>query len=335
MATKKKVTKVVEELPKAYRGSFSTFMVTIIIIGLCFFLPMITANEVEKSRSGEGRYTPMEEMLWDFSETDDFKDVKYTATDDELGDSFGSNSGTFDEANQFHSVYWMYQGEKTVPSTENKNCIKAQAENIIDFEIADPVIAEYGSFALTDGLTESGNPYNHDTSFHANYQQEMLIFNIDQDSEDWIEKDATRFDIYIDFENTPTTDGAIFVQWVTGETGNTYELYEDDWTGGNILSIDITVEDLIQISSIRGSSEYIRILLTNDQYDEENEMYTGDLIIYDFQLYGLDSSTPSLTIISTWYIIQSVIIFLMGIVMMPQVSIGGLIEYLTNFTKSI
>jgi len=333
MAKKNKKSVTVMDLPKAYRGSFSTFMVTIIIIAVGFFLPMITANEVEQARSGEGRYTPMEELIWDFSESSDYKDVKYTATEDELGDSWGSDYSTFDEAGEFHSVYWVYQGEKTVPSTENAMCIKSQSESIVDFVISDPVIDEYGSLSLVDGLTESGNPYYHDYGIATEYDPEMLIFNIDVDSEDWVEKDASRLDIYVSFENTDTTDGAMFVQWVTGETDATYELYEGDWEGGEILSIEISIEDLIHIASIRGSGEYLRIFLTNDAYDEENEMVTGDLVIYDFQLYGLDASTPSLTIIAVWYVIQSVAIIFMGIVMLPQFSIGGVIESIMKQIK--
>ncbi len=333
MAKKKQVTKVVDELPKAYRGSFSTFMVTMIIIGLCFFLPMITANEVEKSRSGEGRYTPMEEMIWDLKDEEDFYPIKYTEDENELGDALPDDTSPYDEAGESHSVYWRYHAE--VISEFNGNSITSQVENIVDFEIPDPVIDEYGSLTLIASGEIEEVPLLHDLSFESEYNAEQLILILDQDSADWIDKDATRVDIYINFETSDIPNPLLTVEWVTKSNGGEYTIAsEDDWVNGDIYSVDVSVEDLIAISSIRGSGEYIRITLSSEDNEGYPPMDDGDLIIYDVQVYGLDSTTASLTIISAWYIVQSVIIFLMGIVMLPQISIGGMVEYLTNFTKS-
>lgn len=334
MVKKKNVT--VTKLPKAYRGSFSTFMVTMIIISVCFFLPMITANGVEKSRSGQGRWKPMEEMLWDFSETSDYKKVRYTATEDELGNTLGADTGTFDEAGETHSVYWQYHGKRLVPSTLYQNCVDAQQENIVDFAVADPVIDEYGTATLIAGMTDSTNPFTHELTSQTEWKDEVFTLYFDQDSDQWVDQDATRLDFYISFDTTTFTDSRVVITWITGSTGNSYELYDEtnDWINGDILSVDVDVNDLISISSIRGSGEYIKIEIIQRTNTPDGNFDEGDIIIYDAQLYGLDSSTPSLTVISVWYIVQSVIIILFGIVMLPNVSIGGLVEYLTNITKS-
>lgn len=332
---KKKVTKdIVTDLPKAFRGSFSTFMVTIIIIAIGFFLPMITANEVEKSRSGEGRYTPMEEMIWDLEAESDFYPVKYTFDENELGDELPEDTSPFDKAGESHAVYWRYHAE--VPSEFNGNSIDSQVENIVDFSIPDPVINEYGSLTLIANGEYEEVPLLHDLGSESEYIAEQLILFLDQDSADWIDKDATRVDVYINFETTEIYNPLLKVEWVTKSNKGEYTIASvDDWVNGEIYTVDVSVEDLIAISSIRGSGEYIRITLSSEESEGYPPMDDGDLVIYDVQVYGLDSSTPSLTIISAWYIVQAVIIFLTGILMLPQVSIGGVFEYLTNLTKSI
>jgi len=56
---------------KAYRGTISSIIMSVVVLGI-LLIPVITANHIQKVRSGNGKYEFKETMCWTIDEQEDF-----------------------------------------------------------------------------------------------------------------------------------------------------------------------------------------------------------------------------------------------------------------------
>ncbi len=323
---KKKLEKQFDE---ALKGSFSTFMITIIIISIGFFAPMMSANGVENSRSGKGRFTPVEEMIWDWTARSDFENVQYqSATTNELGDSLGT--GILAEDNVILSnekVFWMYHTEDQGTNEKSVfNGINGEI-NAIDIEL-EGTVDNYGAYTFIANAIDQGTPdyvYPHIQASGASHfnAKETIIFHFDVDIDEMVEEDATRIDVFFEVsENDISQDLMMYVSYRNEFT--TLSLGSETVNNGGITTIDLSTNDLIQIAGMEDTKEYLVIQI--ETTDNEDEMTPGSVMTFDMQIYGLRSRTPSITVVSVWFIGQALLNFFIGTIMLASISFGGLLD---------
>ncbi len=323
-------------LGEAYKGTILTFIVTLFILGVGFFLPMISAKEIQDAREGKGRYTPEEKMFWDFQSDGDFVDVEYSQYADDGGNSFLGISRTHEFEGRLGSVYWNYHGALEQPSFSWRQAVTVQDPTIVDSETELPVVDSYGMLSL-----EGSNRHNNygiavTPQLRPEFKPEWISFHFDISSKDLVNNDATRIDFMIHFQSTVITDEYIEVLYRNGRHNQNVILYSDrGWENGEILSVDISLLQLIEIytksatsESPEDAKEYIRVKVWADNTVQYSSMGQFSTITFDMQVYGLKGSPNAMTLLSVWYVVQSILIFMLGIVMIPQISIGGLSKLL-------
>lgn len=325
--------KLERQFDDALKGSFSTFMITMIIISIGFFAPMISANGVENSRNGKGRFTPVEEIIWDWTGPSDFESVQYqTATTNELDDSLGSLAVVEDNAIlKGQKVFWMYHTEDQ--GTNEKNVFNGISGEIndIDIELEDTV-DQYGAYTFIPNAIDEGTPdyvYPHiqaSGNSHANVM-EKIIFHFDVDIDKMVEEDATRIDVYFSVSEADISQDMIMTVGYRNEF-TTYWFGTETVNNNGITTIDIDTNDLIQIAGLEDHKEYLVVIVELD--DEEDEFTDGSVMTFDMQVYGLRSRTPSITVVSLWFIGQALLNFFIGTIMLASISFGGLIDMVKN-----
>ncbi|MHA1234891.1 MAG: hypothetical protein ACTSQL_07370 [Promethearchaeota archaeon] len=305
-------------------------MITIIIISIGFFAPMISANGVENSRSGKGRFTPVEEIIWDWTGQSGFEDVKFQAEDEnELGDSLGT--GVYAEDNVILSnqrVFWLYHTEDQ--GTNERSIFNGITGEINDIDIEkENTIDEYGAYTFIPNAIDEGTPdymYPHIQASGSNHfnVKESVWFYYDIDIDTMVEEDATRIDIYFEVSLADISqDIDVTVSYRNKYTE--YDLGTETIVNGGIVSIDLTANDLIQIAGLEDTKDYILVQVSLT--DNEDEFTDGTVMTFDLQVYGLRSRTASITVISVWFICQSLLNFFIGTIMLASVSFGGIVTW--------
>lgn len=320
--------KIERQFDEALKGSFSTFMITIIIISVGFFAPMISANGVENSRNGKGRFTPVEEIIWDYTARTDFENVQYqSSTTNELDQSLGT--GVIAEDNVILSnekVFWLYHTEDQGSNEESVyNGIQGEINNI-DIEL-EGTVDIYGAYTFIPNAIDPGTPdyiYPHIPT-NPNHQnvKETIVFHFDVDIDTMIEEDATRIDVYFEVSEADISQDMIMTVGYRNEY-TTLSLGSETVNNGGITTIDLTTNDLIQIAGMEDSKEYLVIRIETTVNDDQ--MTDGTVMTFDMQVYGLRSRTPSITVISVWFIGQALFNFFIGTIMLASISFGGLID---------
>jgi len=102
---------------EAYKGTISSVILSIVVIGI-LLVPFITANQLQKTRDGEGEYDFKETMCWDIDSEDDFYndvDVESDCGEGALGYSYFKlyNSGVG------YSLNYMTFSEYPINGTVN------------------------------------------------------------------------------------------------------------------------------------------------------------------------------------------------------------------------
>jgi len=323
---KDKKQKSLRELGEAYKGSLSTFLVTLMIVAVGFFLPMWTANQMENAREGKGYFTPEDSVIWDFDGLSDFHKVEYqTSGKDELG--YNVPSGTSlcpdDVGNEFFA-YWYYHSKNS--ANQRLNIIDGTNDliTIEDTEIP-KVNNNYGNFALIPSASQGTFIYPHLTDTQSIYVSERIRLYFDVDKDLLIDNDASRIEFFGKFDYTDCPTGLSWRVFYRSSIGD-YEITDFiTFNNDDINILELEVSDLIAISTM-GDNGYFMIEFAVKLSQEE--FRTNDNVIFDMQIYGLMGKPNAVTLISIWYIAQSFLIFCLGIIMMPQFSFGRLSEML-------
>jgi len=323
---------------EAYKGTISTFIITMFIIFFGFFLPMITANELQNAREGKGRFTPEELLVWDFNSKSDLQEVQYTTTRDVEGRlhyrAYDEDIPTTPE-----SVFWAYHS-KTSSSNQISGVWNGVSEDIriIGLDVEN-VVDEYGVYTFIPDAYKSLWTYPHEKASASQYREEEFRIYFDISSDLLIKNDVTRIDFFVDYDESniqnPNTDEPKFrIEYGTS-------IGEESITGfkllkmGEINSVEVTLEDLIEISSMKSSTlEYLAVTvkLDSSRYDEFTDFTQ---IMFDLQIYGLKGSPNAVAILSAWYMVQAVLIMLLGVFMLPSISFGGFFEKVSKLTRSV
>ena len=294
------------DLREPLKGKISTIMITLIIVSVGFFGPLWISHESQKAREGEGRFTPQLESIWSLDDNDDFWKFQNDV------DSGAVHSG--DQAGSKSALWWSYQAVNTI-EVETYLHLMPQSFTMVDFENPN-IWGEYMVTTLDPSGTINSNPSNHNGAGAT--KQEAISIYLDTDIGDLIENDAFRFESYLEIEGESSTEHLLSVKVFTNK--GDYPLITDmDFTPGNNFSIQITTSDLIQLASIKGIHEHIRLVLkkktTIEQFDDTAQ------IVFDARMHGVVTKTPSVNIIALWFIGYSVMLVVMGLLMLPQISI--------------
>ncbi len=338
---KKKIDR--KELMESLKGSLSTAIVTLFIISVAFFIPMISAREVQKAREGKGMYKPQEDIIWDLNEKSDLQTFTMNHVSDtasirsffewgKVGITYGS---PYDDEGTIFNGYWIYKSKNTNTNLYQNTYGKLQS-NFMDLPISESgkTVDNYLIATLQDGTLFNGHPNIHFTGpIQLQHRREEIVIYTDIKIDEWIEKDATKIHYYAKFESNIQYI-QIFFEAVSLVTGNTYsiqntikEIENPTELEGNIT---LKIEDIISLLSLSSQGKlalrviFISKLTLVGGDDHEKEFTLGSNFIFDYQVYGLFPKTNSITVLSIWNVVQSVGIFILGVVMLPQLSIGGL-----------
>ncbi len=321
------------DLKGSLPGILSTVVITMIILSVGYFGPWVIANEAEKGRSGSGRYTPQENLIWDFSTVGNFEDVKFELiSQNEQGSGFGQG-GIIAETNVVGTnehAFWKYLTE--LPDTNPGTIHNGIGDGISIVDIPNPkTVEEYGVYSFTpDAVDESETPdyiYPHiegdDTT-----EGILLYFNIDVDK--MVNDDATRIDFYFNCSELDiVSDPNLKVLYRNTDTE--YEISSDVMTIGDITEITITAGDLLQIAGMKDEKEYLVIYI---ELDSETETFTDVTIMtFDLQVYGLESKTPTVNRIAVWFIGYSLLLVFMSLLMLPQISMKDITDLFRGIGK--
>jgi len=316
MAKKKVEPKTLGE---AYKGTILTFIVTIFIISVGFFLPMITAKEIQDAMEGKGRYEPTDTLIWDLNSESDLYDVEYTSGQDERGVNHrSSTSCNVDSRNVPHSVWWKYKAYSTAYTnrwdgmTGRVEFSELEIEGTVDNSLTFP-------FTLDGGDT----PRNLGDNILHNNEGVRLHFKVDSDT--FIKNDATKIILFSDFDTSGIESSIAPRHRIEFRTENGYYIIQD-WTYkdvGDSIVIDLDMSDLIGIASISGNEEYLFVWERLHDNNDDDFTYSTPYI-FDLQIHGLQGKPNAITLLSVWYMIQAVLIFMLGFVMLPQISLGRL-----------
>ncbi len=314
-------------LGEAYKGTISTFIVTLCILGVGFFLPMITAKEIQDAREGKGRYTPTEEIIWDFNGLDDLESVQYTSGGDELGITRSICSNEQYLKDNPTKIVWQYQFYRSHPAYPYLNIRHdiTRLTTILDNDF-EGTVGKYGMYTFNPIAKDSSNNVYVSTTPHPpTHKQEEVRIYFDIDTDTFIKGDATKLVIFIDFDDSEVDDSTsrIYIEY---RNQNRFVSLTDPpylvLTPNEPIIVDLTMEELIKIASMKSEKEYLYVKITTSSSDDTFKDNTP--IIFDLQLYGVMGKPNAITILSIWYVVQSILIFMLGIVMLPQISFGGL-----------
>lgn len=376
-------------LGEAYKGTISTFIVTLMILGIGFFLPQITANKLENARRGETIWTPSIEykefLLWSIESDADFNSVRMKqASDDgyynayhQWGGWTGSYGVEYYKTGYWYegygggedfNNYWIYRTKLTNAQGRYKMLYKQIDYDHVDttFPDSDKVDGNYMTgltiwrdINLHSSFYPIANPMKQ-VSYHTkndahsgHYYSEQLHYWLKLDIDDWIDNDATTLRTYIKFR--ATYDYCKFqARAYSQNTGNyhTIDTKIIDVSPGTImlyLESDITLDDLIAIKNLESQGDLclrIKYLGTNEIGQDVKTVglyyQVIDTIIFDASVLGLSSieeekPTQWLSTMdkySIYMVLESILIFGVGFVMLPQLSIGRLAEMLGLIKKA-
>lgn len=291
----KKQKRSLKQLREAYKGSISTILITLFIIGFGLFMPMLTANNVEKARTGKGIFTPKSFMFYDLNSESDVDN-----TNDNL-DHIYNGGGT-------GALGYRYQ-----ISNPNPEVIVWQSEiDIIDIQ-KEGTFEEYahGVTVFRSGDTPITNPVFSNVL--------MIVLEIDKDF--LIDNDLVKIDIYLEINGisitTLTTVMAEASHSSNGVLLGNVKLSE-------LTSFEVSVSSLLEILQFPTGENIILSFSAGANYIPK----MADVYL-DVQLYNLRAKTNSIALISLWNVIHSGLIVFLGVVMLPQISFGGLAKRLS------
>lgn len=316
----------------AYRGSISTIIVTVMLLFIGFFLPLISANQMQLAREGKGRYIPEEMIIWDWKGLSDFENVQYSAINkDELGLNLPSYT-TISE-NEYgidNSIYWYYhstdEGSQAVNIIDGANDLLTVIEhNTFEDMESETVVDNYGIFTFIPNAKEDLYTYPHNQNTNSRYRSETLRFYLKVSKDEMIELQASKIKMFADYDTTSLSDlyfNAYFRSTTTSVTLIENELMEDAIL--NIFELDLN--DLISIASMSGDEGYLLIELKIGNGDTEI-FTTGSELAFDIQIHGLVGKSNAINILSVWFMVEAIFTIFLGIVMLPQLSIGEISKF--------
>jgi len=386
MVTKTKIAKEVVQKPlgEAYKGTLSTFIVTLMILFVGFFLPMITSDRLENARRGENTWvadiTKEEYLIWSIESDADFNSVEIRARSDDgyyngkhqwgKASHITSSQGiehlmasTWKNPNQdtdFNN-YWLQRTR--LPNSQHRYKMVYNEINYaytdISFGGSDKVEGNYMVGNLIDDVPlgsvyhPSSQPclhwsYNSLRDPHNGHRHsEQLNYWTRFDLDEWVDNEATTLKTYIEFE--ADYDYCRFIAEVYSQNTGSKRRIDSQVINVNPSSTikistvsDITLEDFIAIQTLVGGGDLCIRLRYYGVDSSGSEDYTKGMpktdpqVIFDASVYGLlsiEEERPvqwvsSMTKYSIYMILESILIFAVGFVMLPQLSIGRLAEML-------
>lgn len=323
----------IAELREAYKGSTSTIIITLFIIGFGLFLPMLSANNVEKARDGKGFYSPREVNIWDLNGQSDYAEVQYTSSGDEHGSTRSSVTNEQYVRVSPTSSIWSYHYVRG-SSRGNVRQDISRFTSIVDLP-KENMVEGYGTYLFNPIAKDNSNVvYDYTYPGIVPHKNEDVRLYFDIDVKTLIDNEAIRIDFIAEYDESKmlyTGGGKVSVTIEYRTENVAYVLVNSDhvnWVMGEIYSLDIEIEDLITIGSLVNSQEQylyvdIRVRALEDGFNP------GTTLFYDLQVVGLVSKTNSIAILSVWNVVHSITMILMGLIMLPQFSFGGLAKRLS------
>ncbi|MHA1234893.1 MAG: hypothetical protein ACTSQL_07380 [Promethearchaeota archaeon] len=380
-----------KELTPAYKGSISTVIITVFILGFGWFFPMIIADRLESTRRGEGfqDLTPYEDIIYDLNSIDDLRTIRishYSNSHWNAGKwSWGSWLGTFtspfEQPNTYpnYDVYGTYQymGVKTTDSyvSSYRNVRKNPTFIFKDdvFPEQSKTVDNYATMILTNDVKMQGTTMRHvvGSTYWNNkhwwaesderFRTEQLHVYCKTDLQDWLDGDATKVHALWKF-SSHTNSWAVLPQVATHiglidkttGSGITIQSWVYHQVTSNPMVIELTeeltVSDLIAIENYLSTRDSENIVLkfmvygakTTNSMDQRRACFLpGSEVIFDAQVYGLVTpeaeEKPFLSTMdkfSIYMILQSIGLFILGIAMLPQFTMGGIFKRLGLLEKN-
>ena len=339
-------------LGEAYKGTLSTFIVTLIILGIGFFLPMISAKEIQDAREGKGRYTPVDNIFWNLEHNSDMSPILIDHISDtssvagryEWGLNTATYGSPFDQENTPFSMYWVYKSQNVHTSVQRMSYHNLNLNFMdLEFDNSDKVEGNYIRTTLLDTTTWNGYRNAHYLGTNmGHFRREEIRVWMELDINQWNENDAIKIHFYFECESTIDYT-EVDITAISKNTGSFYRLKSeliDTTTNKEIeMEIEITLDDLINILNKQSDGRLalsiaFRSRTSTGSSNVFAEFNTNSEVIFDLQIYGLKSKTNAITLLSIWYVVQAIGIFMLGIVMLPQISIGDLARKLNIASES-
>lgn len=234
---KKNNQEIKQQLTPAYKGSVSTVIITVFILGFGWFFPLIIADNLEKVRRGERLWFPdithEEFLIWSIESNTDFNSVEIRARGDDgyyngkhqwgktssRSSSFGVEhlmASTWKDNNldKDFNNYWLYRTRLTNSQRRYKMVYNdiAYAYTDTTFGGSNNVEGKYMVGNLIDDIP-LGSGYNPQSQplIHWSYasfkdahsghrSSEQLHYWCKFDLDEWVDNEATTLTTYIEFE---------------------------------------------------------------------------------------------------------------------------------------
>jgi len=318
-------------LGEAYRGTLSTFIVTLMILFVGFFLPMITAKRLEDARRGESLLvldtTPTEMIIWDLNSINEIKPItiRHSSYSHWVAGYYkwGSNLGTFVSPFDQSSGSWIevggtyqYMGVKTsdsyVSSYRNVRKTPTYVFTDADFPEKDKTVDNYATMTLTNDVKMQGTTMRHVVgssywnSKHwwsesdERFRAEQLHIYCDFDLDTWIDNEATEINFFWKTYSHTNSWAVLPYVYTNGYlrdriTGNTKAIFVGQYqqVTGNPIIVERT--ELITVTDL---------IDINNWVSANNK----DEIVLHFSMYGCTSS-PSTNQRRGCFLPNSVMIF--------------------------
>ncbi len=321
---------------KAHPGTISSIILSVLVVGI-LLMPFYMANQRDKFRTGEGEFDFKEVMYWNLESDSDFEEVAWTHISGTKGTNPEGDTHIWttpgDQSGTMSGIYWSYKAYRSNTGINYMHTFPL-SYSFTDAE-KDCMVGEYPMFVLHDGGTLSSVPYPYVGGYAPHYLPTQIYIYLDISSDYFVEMDATRFDLCADFElhdeeNYPMSYSVEFVS----EEGSYLLKPFDTLNIGNSMSVEIDVDDLIEIELLKGNTEYVIVTLGFTIIHPWSDFFVDDIVTFDAQLYGIEEfNIPSIDWMGIGMIGVGMFMTFCSILMLPQITFNRVITKIVGKEK--
>lgn len=273
---------------------FRSSLVASTLALLMLMVILFASNSIQKAREGEGKYSFDDELCYDINSEKDFDNTW------QIGAATGTGAMLY--------AYW----ELAVADVNNEK-VTTQSTSIN---------GTVGNYAVSKTTPNPG-----DTPTPSPGKKYTVGFLLNFTKKKIIDLDIVRIDIYLNIA------GVSFSKMnfrLTDESASSTVFSGEDVSIGNLTSIKVEVNDLLQINTFN----------TNDKiqigFDTElGEFIPGNtFVVFDMQFYSIkEVKIPSLTALGLWMGAGGLFYIFLGLVVSPEYTIEGIINSMVSLSK--
>ena len=286
---------------KAYPGTISSVILSVVVV-MMLLMPFYVANNRDRLRKGYGEFEYKEIMCFDINNVNQFDNTR-TFLPNPHPHNLLSGTGAF---------AWRYAHGG--PRPDHRTRFNEVVLSNVD--IGDKPIDGYGR---TISVIYPGDP---PLSPYPTASQDVLIF-FSFTVDEIIENDITRLDFYLDLPGSGVTSAYCYLyDW----SGHSFRLVWISECIGKVVSVEITVDDLLYLNSNFNKNDNLNIYWRTAPSSLKQSLIPNGEIIFDMQFYCIEEiKIPTIDYMGIAMIGGGLFMGFCSILMLPHITFRSVI----------